>query len=48
VLVEASDKDIEDYVLGQIESDVEMKEMLDDSLKQVIVKRILEKARECE
>jgi hypothetical protein len=45
VLVEASDKDIEDYVLGQIESDIEMKEMLDDSLKRVIVKRILEKSQ---
>jgi hypothetical protein len=45
VLVEASDKDIEDYVLGKIDSDVEMKEMLDDSLKRVIVKRILEKSQ---
>lgn len=45
VLVEASDKDIEKYVLEQIEENVEMRRMLDDGLKRVIVDSILDKSQ---
>ena len=45
VLVEASEKDIQAYVLGQIDSDVQMKEIIDDSLKREIVKCILQKSQ---
>ncbi len=47
VLVEASDKDIEKYVLEQIEGNVEMRRMLqdEDDLKQMIVKSILNKSQ---
>ncbi len=47
VLVEASDKDIEKYVLEQIDGNVEMRRMLQDmdSLKQMIVKSILNKSQ---
>ncbi len=47
VLVEASDKDIEKYVLEQIEGNVEMRRMLQDrdDLKQMIVKSILNKSQ---
>jgi len=45
VLVEASDKDIEKYVKEQIEDNVEMRRMLDDELKGLIVKSILQKSQ---
>ena len=45
VLVEASDKDIEKYVLEQLEENVETRRMLDDELKQLIVKSILDKSQ---
>ncbi len=47
VLVEASDKDIEKYVLEQIEGSVEMRRMLQDrqDVKELIVKSILDKSQ---
>ena len=47
VLVEASDKDIEKYILQQIAENVEMRRMLKDldELKQEIVKSILDKSQ---
>lgn len=45
VLVEASDKDIEAYVLGQIDTNLVMGDLIDDELRKEIVTAILEKSQ---
>jgi len=45
VLVEASDKDIKAYLLDQINSNVQVNGMVDDSLRREIVESILDKSQ---